>query len=319
MTYPAKTTTNFYVWQPTISQVHTDLGGQNEISETFVVEKKGSTTSTHTEVQFDRADFKLMVDDVVLPDIGMLYGTWNPDATNTKSWHQYARCRGYTITPLPDGRVQVVTQWSTQYTANPASVVAGTPFMILPCSIEMSTQTRVTELYRQNYTTQPLANVDKSASDIGGTATAKKAGIPIEVNQNRIRVRIVKDATVEDMDVALFYFANAMIGKKNDATFLGYGAEELVCQGVTAIKLEGEFYEMTWDLLYDEFYEHDQVPEFDNQGAPVLDATGTNFADVRWNRKDRDDFDFEEIFFDTLAPTVKNTDMLAHIEKGYWV
>lgn len=327
MTYPAKTTTNFYVWQPSQTQICTDLGGQNELTETFIVEKIGSTTSVHTEIQFDRGDFLLMVDEVVLPDIGMLYGTWNPQANLTGSWHEYARCRGYNITPLPDGRVQIVTQWSTQYTADPASVIAHTPVVILPASIEAQSGTRTMELYRTNWTTGPLATVDKSASDIGGTATAiGRKGIPIEVPMMKIRVRLVKDASVAgaEMDTAIIYFALNMVGARHkDAVgaldFLGFPTGALWCEGINIVKLEGEFYEVIADFVFDKYYEHEQVPEFDAAGEPALDNTGTNLADVRWDRLARDDYDFNEIFYATLSPSwtvdQKQKDFCL---KGYW-
>jgi hypothetical protein len=324
MTYPAKTTANFYVWQPTQSQTCTDLGGQNEITETFIVEKIGSTTSNHTEIQFDRGDFKLMVDEVILPDIGAVYGVWNPLATDTKSWHYYARCRGYTISPLPDGRVQIVTQWATQYTADPATVVLGLPEVILPASIESQSGTRAMELYRTNWTTGPLATVDKSASDIGGTATAKgRKGIPTEVPMMKIRVRAVKDATLTDITEAIVFFALNMVGCRHkdavsSADFLGFPTEALWCEGINIVKMEGEFYEIIADFVFDKYYEHEQVPEFDNAGEPALDNTGTNLADVRWDRIHRDTYDFNEIFYHSLSPLVIDQYQKDFALKGYW-
>ena len=324
MPYPAKTTTNFYVWNPQITQVHTDLGGQNELTETFIVEKRGSTTSSHTEIKFDRADFLLLVDQVVLPDIGMSYNTWNPQATNTGSWHKYARCRGYNLTPLPDGRLQVVTAWSTYYTANPTSVVAHTPFVMLPSSIESQSGTRITELFRTGWTTPPLATVDVSVSDIGGTSTQNTKGTPSNVSVTKVRLRLIKDATVEDMGGALIYFTLNMVGARHKdpvsaSAFLGFPTGALYCEGINMVKLEGEFYEVIADFVYDQYYEHDQLPLIDPEGDPIPNAAGNNWQDVRWSRVERPDFDFNEIFYNTLSPVVKNTNTQAHVEKGYWI
>lgn len=313
------------MWQPTQSQICTDIGGQNEITETFIVEKKGSTTSAHTEIQFDRADFLLMVDEVILPDIGMQYGVWNPLATDTGSWHYFARCRGYTISPLPDGRVQIVTQWTTQYTADPTSVVTHLPEVILPASVEAQSGTRTMELYRTNWTTGPLATVDKSTSDIGGTATAiGRKGIPTEVPMMKIRVRLVKDATLTDITAAVVYFAVNMVGCRHrdsvgSLDFLGFPTNALWCEGINIVKMEGEFFEIIGDFVYDKYYEHDQVPEFDASGEPALDtATGTNLKDVRWDRLARDEFDFNEIFFKSLGPFVVDQYQKDFALKGYW-
>jgi hypothetical protein len=328
MPYPAKDTTSFYVWQPSITQTNTDMGSLNEITETFIVEKKGSTTSQHTEVQFDRADFLLLAQEAVTPDIGQYYGIWNPTAVNTGSWHEYARCRGFAIAPLPDGRASITTSWATQYTANPSSVTAEDPIILLPGSIESQSGTRVMELYRTGWTTPPTATVDKSSANIGGTAAAKgRKGIPVEVAQTKIRLRLVKDCTQigADMENVIIYFTLGMVGKRHSATagapFLGFPTQALSCTGINIVKLEGEFYEMVFDFLFDQFYEHEQVPEFNNYGEPALASGGTELADVRWNRMAKDTFDFNEAFFVELnnPGTVISTDQQAHVLKGYWI
>ena len=266
-----------------------------------------------------------MVDEAILPDIGMVYGTWNTSATATGSWHEWARCRGYTINPLPDGRVQVVTQWTTQYTAVPDSVVAHLPEVILPASVEAQSGSRTMELYRTGWTTGALATVDKSGSDIGGTATAKgRKGIPVEVPQMKIRVRLVKDATLTDITAAIVYFSLNMVGARHkdpvgSLDFLGFPTGALWCEGINIVKLEGEFFEVIADFVFDKYYEHEQVPEFDAAGEPALDSTGTNLIDVRWDRLERDEFDFNEIFFHSLSPWVVDQDQKDFALKGYWL
>lgn len=323
MTYPARTTTTFYVWQTSYAQTNTDLGGTNEMTETFIVEKRGGTTSNHTEIQFDRNDFYLMAAEAVTPDIGQLYAIWNPDAEDTRSWHKYARCRGFTIAPLPDGRASVSISWSTYYTANPDSVLSepSVPFQILPGSIEAIAGTREMELYRTNWTTQPSATVDTSAADIGGTAVAfGRRGLPFVVAQTKIRVRLVRDATraYQSMEECMTYLGNNMVGARNSTAAFGYGIGSLVCLGFNMIKMENEFYEVIAEFMFDFYSDHEQIPTFDAQGEPILNASN-NVTDVRWTRITRPTFDFNEFFYDTLTPTVINTNQKAHVLKGFWI
>lgn len=323
MTYPARTTTNFRVWQTSYAQTNTDLGGMNEMTETFIIEKVGGTTSNHTEVQFDRDDYYLMAAQAVTPDIGQLYAVWNPDAEDTRSWHKYARCRGFAISPLPDGRASLNVSWSTYYTANPDSVLSepSVPFVVLPGSIEAVAGTRQMELYRTGWSTQPLGTFDDSGADMGGTAVAfGRRGIPMEVAQTKLRVRLVKDSTRADADMesCIEYFGNNMVGTRNSAYAFGFTTGRLVCLGFNVVKMENEFYEIIAEFMFDKFNEHQQVPTFDAQGEPIVNNTN-NVTDVRWKRVARDSFDFNEIFYVSLSPTVINTDQKAHVLKGYWI
>ena len=64
----------------------------------------------------------------------------------------------------------------------------------------------------------------------------------------------------------------------------------------------------------------DQIPEMDVDGQPKTNNTGTEFSDVRWQRIERETFDFNTLFTYDDADFGVNLDAIRQeiAEKGYW-
>lgn len=193
-------------------------------------------------------------------------------------------------------------------TTDPTSTNIASTKRIEQAIVEYSTGRRESVIWRRDWTTDPAAGSDKTGTDIGGNPVRKYSfdGRPQDVTQTRIRVRIVKNAQkVAKSDVA--NTLAAFVGKRNDDVFLGYAANWLWCDSFQMVDLEGPFYELVFDFIYDEWYEHSQEPELDPDGKPTLDATGANYADVQWVRMTRDGANFNKIFFETSANLTAGT------------
>jgi hypothetical protein len=223
------------------------------------------------------------------------------------TWQQFARFRGYTVDQLPNAAgARFTLNWSSRYvlTLSGSPVVA---YYALPSSVDFSSQARSTRIYRTGWSTSPPAASDAS-SDIGGTATmGGNDGMAWNVGQTRIRMRFEQDATVVSVSAA----ASSLTGYTNcisSATFLGCPAGSLICEGVTVNPIRYENYEVTFDLLYDPWYHHEQVPTLAADGRPT--RTSNNLAEVKWKRLPRTSTDFNNIYAgDTKLKTIT--------ERGY--
>ena len=174
--------------------------------------------------------------------------------------------------------------------------------------VEFQTGHRDAIIWRRDWNVPPAAGSDKTGTDIGGNPVRKYSldGRPQDVVQTRVRVRIMKNAQYVNKD-DIITTLTGIVGKRNDAAFLGYAAGWLWCDGFQMVEHDGPFYELVFDFMYDEWYEHSQEPELDPDGKPTLDATGTNYADVQWVRMTRGTYDFNKIFFKTAAALTAGT------------
>jgi hypothetical protein len=168
--------------------------------------------------------------------------------------------------------------------------------LFLPCMCLPIFQTRSMKRYRDSPgLTDPLPGIDISTSDIGGV----RKELDQEVRQIGLKLRFINDAgtismlgtpTVDGMvDVA-----QACIGYKNSADFLGRAAGSLYCSGCTVNHLEGEFYEFVLEFLYDEYFHHSQVVKKASDGRP--DVVANNYAEVKWSRTVRGGVNFNDIW-----------------------
>lgn len=220
------------------------------------------------------------------------------------TWQQFARFRGYTLELLPNaGGVMSTLTWSTMYSMAMNPSVEYTPGE----SIELQSMTRSLRIYRTGWTVAPPAASDTSA-DIGGAAVLGVGDSAVwPINQCRIRMRFVQDATAVTIVTSAANLSNYN-NTRNNATFLGCAARTLVCEGVTFNPIKHEFYEVTFDFLFDPLFHHEQVAEVANDGRPKR-AAGAGPSIVKWRRLPRTETDFNNIY--------PNANIKAIMERGY--
>ena len=220
------------------------------------------------------------------------------------TWQQYCRFRGYTVELLPNaGGAMFTLNWSTMYVLCEEPSAFFDPGM----TIEYQSVTRSMRVYRTGWTTNPPGASDASA-DIGGTAVQGVGDSAVwPVNQVRARVRLVWDTANTKLDAIIGNYAPGL-NKRNSASFLGASANTLVMEGYSINPIRHEFYEVTLDLLYDEFFHHEQVADVAADGRPTK-AGGTGPAVVKWKRLPRSTVDFNTIF--------PNSSVRALAERGY--
>lgn len=317
MAVPLKTTTSFNCYLQSQRVSTGDVGSSNEIIEVWIISPKEASSIVRPESQMHRT---LMAENAA-PQIGEYYADWwtaFPSIVLAGNWQGEARCRSHEFVTLVDGNVQATYRFQTFWQKRPGDAYTA---LHLPTAVDVGSSTRTMALFRRNWTTPPIANIDKSGSDIGGDAAILGSKEPYDtvVSQARLRVRLVEDAEILPIDGVATFMALA-VGKRNSDVFLGFPAQSLVLESFAINKLEGEFYEFTFDAVFDRYYEHDQVPEFDTDGLPKMNSTGTELSDVRWQRVERDTFDFNTLFSYTDTDFGVNLDAIRQemAEKGYW-
>ena len=248
---------------------------------------------------------KLMEDEGAIPRRGDLAYT-APNANIT--WQQYLRYRGYRIEQLPNkAGAQMTHTWDTMYTM----VVRPGPtaYFHLPANIEEQSTTRSTKVFRTSWTTNPPSSSNATTADIGGNSVqANGDGMAWPVNQTRIRLRFMQDATVKSM-VSQLTSLTSYNNTTNNATFLNCPAYTLICEGVSGSWVKNEFYEISFDFLYDEWFHHEQVAALSADGRPRRGATG-DLSRIDWKRLPRTATDFNNIYGG-------DTNLKAIVEAGY--
>lgn len=244
----------------------------------------------------------------ILPLVGSLF----PGASSA-TWENAARFRGYTAEYMDGGKaLRLGLKWTTRYCMDPTLPIAN-PYVStlqLPVSTEYVARTRTINLYRASWTTAPPAATDATGADIGGSSIKQQdQGSTQQVPQIAVRMRIMRDATLASVQ-AQAATVSTWIGLRNSATFLGFAANTLIIEGVSVVETQDEFYEVVFEMLYDAYYHHEQVPIVDADGKPKRTSAG-ELADVRWKRLPRSSADFNNIF-------AGDTRLKARVEKGYW-
>jgi hypothetical protein len=315
MAVPIKSTANYDCYLRAQKVVPSDFGGSNEIYETWIIVKKEGGI-----IRPETPEWYSMMTETAVPKIGEYYDVWSGQTPTLINWQHFAKCRNHEFTTTDDGRVEATFRFQTYYQADP-STYGASAVLHLPTVIEAQHSTRQIALFRNSWTTNPPAALDESAADIGGTAAFTGTKDPMEstVAQTRIRVRLTMDTEYNDLQSAILTM-ESIVGKRNSNAFINYSPGTVYCESFAINKLEGEFYEITIDFVYDQYYEHDQYPEIAADGKPKTNSTGTQFTDVRWKRVNRSNFDFNTIFAYTGADfgTTVNTDRKALATKGYW-
>lgn len=211
------------------------------------------------------------------------------------SWQQWARARGYSLRLVEGGQAVIADmRFTTRYVVNPNS--SGAAFYALPAQTSYITTARTVQIYRTSWTTNPPTTSANSTTDIGGTSLSGADGSQsIQVGQVRVRMVAMQDASVTGMSVSAATLS-AYGGTINNATFGGFAAYSLICEGVTVEKEPGsEFYNVTFEFLYDRFNHFSQVVTMDADGRPRMTSGGA-LAEVKWQRLPRTATDFNNIF-----------------------
>jgi hypothetical protein len=281
-----------------------DIWDVHSATEVYHVEKVKLDAQSQPEPITPFTPVNILWDDTtqgapVIKNIGEQYG-------GGSDWLSGALVRGIDWNMGGNGRGLTATvRYSTRYfetkfgkglnrteenIANATALESGARCLLLPCMVIPTFRTRSMKMYRDNPSmTGPNATNDISASDIGGLQKQRD----IDVRQVALKLRFVVDANSQGID-ALTGVLQAYVGKKNSDSFLGYGAQNLICDGAAINHLEHEFYEVVMDYLYDEYFHHSQIVQPDQDGRPRM--MGTDYADVRWARDARTAVAFNDIW-----------------------
>jgi len=275
------------------------LGGESEINLVRIITKlDGSSLNPVTE-------YEAMITDGALPIIDY------DDYAVGSSWQQFCRARSITVQQLENGKaVQASISFRTKYVISPCSTT--TPITMLPAQFSFVTASRNLKLHRMSWTTNPPTTASNSTSDIGGTSVTGADGFEsVQIGQVRIRLRATQDASVVPLDTAATTLTN-YANTTNSATFCGFPAYSLICEGVNLEKEQGsEFYEVVFEFLYDKFFHFSQVATVDADGRPKM-TTGGQLSEVKWMRLPRTATDFNNIYSGDTA-------LKSYVEDGWWV
>jgi len=234
-----------------------------------------------------------------------------PVAGSGYSWAQYARARGYTLSLLQGGTaISADIRFSTRYVVNPNSTA--TVLYMLPAHTSYVTTARTMQIFRVAWTTNPPTTASNSSADIGGTSlTGADGSQSMQVGQVRVRLVAMQDASVTGMSAAAASLSSYG-GTINSATFGGFPAYSLICEGVSLEKDPGtEFYSVTFEFLFDRYYHFSQVATVDADGRPRM-TTGGALSEVKWQRLPRTATDFNNIFAGDL-------ELKAMALDGWWL
>ena len=318
------TTTSYERWFVSSSERYNDLGGSQEIIQVYIIRRLDDGV-----VNYNGDDLNKMIVEGAIPAVGDLYEDW--DASSARGMWQ-GLCRVRTIdfeTIDTTGRVRVTVNWSCLAATDPKTITAfgqsiPNPNPIknfLPASIEYQASLRSTKVYNTGWSTQPptigttpFAPVDTTSANIGGTTVSDWAnGLDTVVPQVRVKLRIVRDATVAKM-VDQWDVVSTYIGKIHATTtdkFFKFDPGTIICEGVSMLKLEGEYYEVVFEFLWDGFSFHDQVITSFADGEPKFNGSTLNFERVDWKRSTRTGANFNNIFS-------TEADLKLIVERGYW-
>jgi hypothetical protein len=275
-------------------------------SEGSIDEERIVTMLTPTNIIANPDRIKLMRTEGIIPYNGDLF------SGTTSTWEDTCRFRSYSAETMPGGlAMRVRLKWTTRYVLDPVQVRLATPLYeyVLPVSCEYSVRTRTLLLYRTGWTTQPPAASDTTAADIGGTTiTGADQGVSTQVSQVAVRVRFLQDASFTPMD-NLAASLTAYIGTRNNAAFLSFPTNSLTCEGISFSDVAEEYYEVAFEFLYDRYYGHEQVPQYDADGKPA--RSGSNLLRVDWKRNPLSGANFNLIYG-------ANARLQTRVEQGYW-
>jgi hypothetical protein len=308
--------TNFTRYQISTATSQSDLyGGISTITQVFKITKNNLSYTN-----FIGNDYRLLVTEGMAPNVGSLITTYFTSGTGAGSalsgdtWQYFCRCRSVDFEQLESYAIKMTVVWSTMYSMDPATLVSA-PNGALPSNIEFNSGLRQMEMFRRTGYSAPPSTADISTADIGGTYVGTNGNsFIIDVPQVRMRMRFTQDASVASMGSAQSILTN-YVGLINSAVFVGMPVGTCICESVSMVRLDAEFYEVVFDFLFDKFYFHSQVPEMGVDNLPKMNGTGTDYNRVDWMRQARSSVDFN-LIYGAAGPDA--TLLKAVTERGYW-
>lgn len=351
MPTPLISTTSFNAWYITATGNEADLGIPNEITETWVIERKteGAPGLAGTTVRFVQDDLRLATMEGVIPYVGQRYVDWY--GATAKLWMQYATLTQRSWEFMENGRVRVQLRWfapfhvsARWYPTNPTST--STPPIAYDLTVDYSSSYRATEMFRSGWGVNPPATSDSSAEIGGGATIPGMRGQPFNIEQLRIKVRRVVDFKYIPMSQLMQIFA-PLQNTLNDTAFMagtivldnpagtgtisvvlpGFQRGSILLENIACAKTEGQYGELLFDFVHEDFYFfHEQIPALDGDGEPKKSNTagGPELADVRWKRIPRAYKEHNSVFFDQSSYTgaawtpVSNSGYLKLAQQGWW-
>lgn len=314
MATPVKKTTNYDCYLIGTELSHPDYDEAETITETWRIKFKESRFGIINPEEV----YEGLVKENAVPAFGEDFDTWcvgrNPAMNPANGWGS-AYCIGVEYIKTNDGSVIVQCIWSNR---KKQTDVYGGVKNAYPLSIETSAQQRETVLYKRSWSaTPPLPTFDQSAAISGSNvANNTRDGMPYYVNQNRYRIRRAFNVLDHSL-LSVIQLFSAHVGKRNSAVFMNNAIGTMEFEGFNIVKLEGPFYEIVFDFIYDQFAFHSQTVGLAADGLPITDNTGLNLTDVKWTRPTKGSFDFNIITWQITLNTI-NTDVKPIMEQGYW-
>lgn len=315
MSTPVKTTTNFNCYLIGTQISHPDYEEPETIVETWQIKVKESAFSiVNPEVVYEG-----LVDENAVPAWGETFTNWcsgrSPAMVPAYGWGD-AYCIGVEYSKNKDG--SVIAQVSFSNRKKQTNTSTGATQNYFPITVEAASQQRETVLYKRSWSPNPPAASDQSGAISGDNiASNPRDGMPYYVNQVRYRVRRAFDTKTHTLSSVLSHFS-FFVGYRNSHAFMGNAIGTMEFEGFNVVKLEGPFYEIVCDFIYDEHNFHSQTVGLAPDGLPITDATGLNPTDVRWTRPTKGSYDFNRICFTTTVGTA-DAGLQAIMERGYWV
>jgi hypothetical protein len=285
------------------------IGGESTIDVTKVISRNDGAA-----IVIDK-ETSTMISEGHLPAIDLLYVA---TPVTGMTWEATARCRTVSLRQNGNKAVTASINYSTLWVQSPVGA-ATTVNLALPSSMEFSTRTRMTTVYRTGWSVA-VSNTDASA-DIGGTNIAGGTqGMQMSVPQIVMRMRFTNDTSDVPMSEAATNLAN-YAGRLNADTFItdfgsGTGTSfpigSVLCEGVTVQKTSHNFYDITFEFVADNWYHLEQVATFDAKGQVKLDtAAVAGPVEVKWKRMQRGTANFNAIYSGL-------TNLKKFTETGWW-
>lgn len=321
-------TTTYERWFIDSVERYNDIGQTQEIIQTYIVRRLDDAV-----LNYNGDDLNKMIVEEAIPAVGDLYGAVWDTSSNKGMWQALCRCRSIDFQTIDatGNRVKVTTTWSTNAATDPKTIHylgQSNPdptknVNYLPASIEYQASLRAMKMYKTGWTTQPptvdgsFNPVDTTSADIGGTSVKDPSGLEVQVPQTRVRLRIMRDASVTKMEdqwtVVKDYIGKIYSGSTSGAAvkFFNFENGTIYCEGVSMTKLDHEYYEVIFDFLWDAYSHHEQVVDSEPWGDPKLQGNTLNYERVDWKRVPRAAANFNNIF--TNEPELKKI-----VARGYW-
>ena len=235
------------------------------------------------------------------------------------------RLRGVQITPVQGSSNKVfdcVGRYDSMYTwaESTSPLVSGQ--LVLPCEVEIDGSPRHVMMYRSEpaagYTTPPSADLN-TTTDIGGTKVDNTGKpVPGVVSSVGVRLSFILDASRSAGNATLnvhYDYLQGIIGKWNNAAFLFFSAANMVyCESGSISHIRDEYYRMTYNLRWDEWYGCEQIPQMDANGK-IQPDNNMSANTVYWKSLKRGTANFS-VMLNGQPNTTTTTKMLQY---GHWL